>query len=430
VGQFYVDGKLYAGAASFFWPAGSKHILQFKTDSLKQGASTVQTSSDGTTQYGFGGWVDNAGLLQEGSDLIQTITADPSLTSITTTLSISYRITLQYFDPVGSGGNAPICGSPGPIPPGVFRPGLVVINGTCYWSSAVFFSPAGPLTLNAIPFPGFVFLGWSLNLGPTNSSLRTATISGPLTIVPQFTQGKRVNFLTNPMGLNVLVDRTATPTLTMPEVGGVCPVNEETGTAPPAGISPLCWGQFDFAPGSKHLIGGVTPQRDLFGKWWIFTSFVNGAGQNSVYATDTKVATPDTLTANFVRGAQESFVTIPSGLKLNVDGRSNWPSYNFVWGLGETHTVSPLMQQSDSKGRKYVFQSWSNNGPQSQTINVDQNAVDSGYRLVVNYLKLSRLVVQSNPPGLTVSVDGTNCTTPCNVDRQDGNQVGVNRRGS
>ena len=427
VAQFYVDGKLYTGAATFLWPSGSKHILQFKTDSLVGSGSstTAQTSFDGTTQYGFGGWVDNAGLLQVGNTPVQTITADPRITSITTTLTIAYRVRLEYFDAPGSGGVAPTCGSPGPVPPGVLRPGLVVVNGVCYWSSAEFFAPAGLLTLNAIPFPGFVFLGWSVNLGKLDSSLRTATLNGPLIIAPVFTSGKRVNFLTNPMGLQVLVDRTPTPTLTVPEVGGMCPRSEEVGQAPPVGILPLCWGQFDFAPGSKHLIGGVSPQRDTFGKWWVFSSLGNGGGQNTIYTADSKVATPDTVTVNFVPGAQESFVTVPNGLKLTIDGRSNYPSYNFVWGLGETHTVSTAAQQSDSKGRKYIFQSWSNQGPLSQTITVDQAAVTSGNRLVVNYLKLSRLVVQSNPPGLTVNVDGTACTTPCNVDRQDGTQVDI-----
>src|SRR5579863_9371193 len=97
VGQFYVDGLLYTGAATFLWPAGSKHILQFKTDVLSSAGAVVQTSTDGTTQYGFGGWVDNAGLLQVGGDPIQTITADPRITSITTQLSVAYRVNLQFY---------------------------------------------------------------------------------------------------------------------------------------------------------------------------------------------------------------------------------------------------------------------------------------------------------------------------------------------
>jgi hypothetical protein len=128
IAQFYVDGKLYTGAATFLWPAGSKHTLQFLTD--PSSSAPVQTATDGTTQYGFGGWVDNAGLLQVGTNPIQTITADPRITSITTQLSIAYRVNLQFYSAPGAS-NAPTCGSPGPLPPGVFRPGLVVVNSAC-----------------------------------------------------------------------------------------------------------------------------------------------------------------------------------------------------------------------------------------------------------------------------------------------------------
>ena len=426
VGQFYVDGKLYTGAASFIWPEGSKHILQFKTDPPLPGqsASTVQTTVDGNTKYTFGGWKDNAGLLQVSGDPVQTITANPNLTSITTQLAVAYKITLNYFK--SSDVNVPAsCGSPGTIPPGVFRPGVVVINGSCYWTSTVFFAPAGVMTLNAIPYPGFVFLGWALNLGPADFYLRTTNVTGPMQISPEFSPGKRVSFYTNPLGLQVLVDRTPTPTRTLPATTGVCPSNETLPPPPPAGISPLCFGDFDFAPGSTHLIGGVSPQKDRLGKVWVFSSWSNGGAQNTIYKVDSNLATADVLTANFVPGASISILTNPPGLKLNVDGRQNWPSYNFIWGLGETHTVSPVMEQFDSKGRKYVYKSWSNSAPASQSITVDQSAVNSGLRVIANYQILNRLVVQSNPSGLTLTVDGSSCLTPCFVDRPSGAQVPV-----
>ena len=51
---------------------------------------------------------------------------------------------------------------------------------------------------------------------------------------------------------------------------------------------------------------------------------------------------------------------------------------------------------------------------------VNQSAVTSGFHLTANYTELSRVVVESTPPGLTLQVDGSNCVTPCNVDRQSG----------
>src|SRR5262249_54702613 len=127
----------------------------------------------------------------------------------------------------------------------------------------------------------------------------------------------------------------------------------------------------------------------------------------------------------FVPGASITILTNPPGLKLNIDGRQNWPSYNFIWGMGETHTVAPVTEQFDAKGRKYVYKSWSNGAAASQTVTVDQSAVNSGYRLTANYQILNRLVVQSIPSGITLNVDGAACQTPCLVDRPGGTQVEV-----
>src|SRR5260370_2211959 len=84
--RFSVDGQVYIQAQTFVWPKGSKHLLVFITDPVlpNQTATVVQTSVDGQTKWGFGGWVDNAGLLLPTNDAIQTITADPRSTTIKT----------------------------------------------------------------------------------------------------------------------------------------------------------------------------------------------------------------------------------------------------------------------------------------------------------------------------------------------------------
>src|SRR5260370_20373918 len=84
--EFSVDGQVYIQAQTFVWPKGSKHLLVFITDPVlpNQGVTAVQTSVDGQTKWAFGGWVDNAGLLLPGNDAIQTITADPRITTIKT----------------------------------------------------------------------------------------------------------------------------------------------------------------------------------------------------------------------------------------------------------------------------------------------------------------------------------------------------------
>jgi uncharacterized protein (TIGR03437 family) len=423
-----VDGQVYTQAATLNWPAGTKHLVVFITDPPLPGQSadtSVQTSTAGTVKYGFGGWKDNLGLLIPTGDPVQTITADPRMTSITANVQVSYRVMLDFFNPP-DGIAATCAGAPGAIPAGLFRPGLVYLGGQCYWASANLFVPANTaLSLNAFPYPGFVFVGWAMNLAAPTIYLTSVTVTAPMTIAPQFSPGKHVHFLTNPLGMNVVIDHTTSPTRSSTDVNGPCPFNEQQPIFPQTGFPPVCFGDFDFLPGSTHVISGVSPQIDTYGNYWVFSKWSNGTGANALYTVDNNTGTPDTLTGTFVPGAHVGFLTTPTGLKLTIDGRQNWPSYNFIWGQGETHTVSADATQTDSKGRKYTFQGWSNAGGSSQTVTVDQSAVSNGLLLTATYSVLSRVLVQSYPTGMTVQVDGTACQTPCNIDRPSGTQVRV-----
>jgi uncharacterized protein (TIGR03437 family) len=414
---FSVDGQTYNYAVTFVWPTGSEHILDFIQGPL-------QTSFDGLTEYLFNGWVDNAGLLVPTSSPIQTITANPAITTIQATLTVSYAVKLNFYA-APSANDPPTCAAPGPtgvIPAGEYRPGVVYIGSTCYWSTTTAFIQANSaVNLNAFPYPGFVFLGWDLNGQGISPYLSSLTVTAPVTLIPEFVPGKLVHFLTNPLGLEVLVDRSTVPTRTSSNVT-TCPNNESQPVTPQTGFPPQCVGDFYFAPGSSHLIGGVT-QRDMSSNWWVFSNWSNGLANNALYTADSNTGTAATLTGNFVAGAEASFVTTPVGLHLTVDGTANWPSYNFVWGVGTTHTVAAAATQYNAAGRQYTFQGWSNAGPASQSITVSQGEAASGLRMTAAYSVLSRVVVQSTPQNVTIQVDGTSCQTPCTIDRQNGAQV-------
>ncbi len=433
--RFSVDGIIYTSAATFQWPTGSKHLVRYIQDALPPAAAVinglaqatfapVQLSPDGAAVYSFGGFTDATGLLSPGSDPNQFVTADAAVPYLKISVSLSYRVLLNFFDQPGSA-NAPSCGAPGNIPPGEFRVGLVYINSQCYWNSAILYYPAGStLQLNAFPYPGFVFTGWSGNLGAGSAYLRSYVLKGPVTLAPMFQAAKRVRFETFPLGLQVLVDRTPAPTLSLEDPTTPCPHNEGLSVTVPSTVAALCRGDFDFAPGSAHLVGAVSPQYDLHGNIFVFDSWGTGQGQNAIYTADSNTATPDKVIVKFVPGVQASFVTTPPGLKLNIDGRDNWPGYNFTWASGSTHQLSAPAEQFDSQGRKFTFRSWSNAGPPGQTLTVDAG-VSANVRLIANYDGLGRVVVQTSPGALKIQVDGADCPTPCTFDRVAGTSLRV-----
>jgi uncharacterized protein (TIGR03437 family) len=424
--RFTVDGTLYLAPVTLNWPQGSEHIVDFISDTAAgQTTQIVQTAPDGQTQYSFGGWTDNLGLSQAASNPIIVVTANPAITSLTATLTVSYKVTLNYFTAVDSvNAGAPVCGAPGAIPPGIFRPGIVYVGSTCFWSSSVLFEPANTtLVLNAYPYPGFVFTGWALNSAAPSSYLTQITLTGPVTITPFFEPGKLVSFLTSPLGLSLLIDHTTVPTRTLSDAPA-CPNGETQPVAVETGFPAVCFGDFYFAPGSTHYLSGVSPQRDNAGNWWVFNGWSNGLAANSLYQVDNNVGASVVLTGNYLPGASVAFLTTPGGLPLTIDGRT-WPSYDFIWGVGTTHQISAAATQTGSDGRQYTFQGWSNGGAASQSFTVAQSMLTKGSVMTANYSELSRIVVQSSPSGQTVQVDGTNCVTPCNVDRQNGATVQV-----
>ena len=129
-----VDGQVYSQTATLVWSAGSRHVVVFLTDPPwpnQTTNTTIQTSQPGTVQYAFGGWKDNLGLLIPNNDPVQIVTADPRMSSLTASVTVSYRVMLDFFAAPDAALPA-TCGAPGPIPAGVFRPGLVYLGTTCY----------------------------------------------------------------------------------------------------------------------------------------------------------------------------------------------------------------------------------------------------------------------------------------------------------
>ena len=420
--RFMVDGASYFGSQTFTWPAGTRHVIEFPLKLRLDGTTeTFQESDDKQSKFGFGGWQDSQGTSYTKNAI--TVVADPMLKWVKTTVTATYRVSVRFSAfPV-----TPSCDPNLPIPQDYLRTGFVIVGSTCFGSDTDTFLNAGTIQLQAIPFPGSVFLGWSINGGTSVSASRSHTLNGPTTIAAQFTQSKRVQFLTDPPAFNVLVDRSPTPTSerfqpdTRLGANPTCQSNLNLPPNPPLTIPVLCYGEFDFIPGSRHTIGATSPQYTRTGEMFVFDKFSNGQADNSVLTASTNVAEREILIAKFVPGVNAAFLTSPAGLKLSIDNRDTlFLNYNFAWGIGHTHTVAAPAEQRDANDRRWTFKNWSNNGTASQTF-----TVTGPMRWTAVYEALPQVIITSSPSGLSINVDGRDCLTPCTVDKAAGTQVSI-----
>ncbi|HKE23722.1 MAG TPA: hypothetical protein VKB88_15260 [Bryobacteraceae bacterium] len=359
---FFVDGVSYYGETNATWPAYSSHTL-----SVPSGGP--QTLGQLNVQAVFSGWKWTGGGAS-GSPQI-TVVADPNITEYTANFSVSYAVTVD-------------CGS---ASGGVFANGGQVACGT-----QAFFPQGQKVVFTATPADGYVFAGW---MGGPNQSVQgttdVVTLNAPVQITPLFQVGRQVNILTVPTNLHLLVD------------GGDV-------LAPYQAL----WGQ-----GSVHSIYPESPQQDVLGTWWVCPPSACAVQNYTVPGA----STPFTVTMTYEPGVPMGFYTSPAGLSLTLDNRSNWTSYSFIWGVGDTHTVSAPAQQTDATGHVWAFSGWSNGGAATQTITVPQ--VAGGVKYVATYTPMGQLTVTSPISGLTVTVNGSACTTPCNVIQAPGTQLDV-----
>ncbi len=379
---FQVDGQIYSQPVTLLWPQGSKHTIL---------VSGVQTSGLIPTQYTLETVTSNIGPILD----LSNITADPSLTYIELPFATSYGVDLSFF----VCGNGPNCNNICPTSTGCPGPGYVILNGTTYTQNALIYVPSGgQLVAEAHPNSGWVFGGWitSPSFGNSSEAFQNIwTVTAPMMLHPVFNPavGVTVTVNTSPKGLQSLVDRT-------PDVAPVT----------------LQWGM-----GSTHQLGGISPQYDLSGNIWVFQSWSDGGAYSHTVTVPSNSMAPLAFTATYTTGTPVTFLTIPQGLALTVDGRQNYPGYTFAWAIGSTHTVSAPPTQVDSNGNTWAFQGWSNNGPETQPITV----ASTGNRYVATYQPAGMVNVSSNPSGVPMQLDGQACPTPCSVGKPIGATVQV-----
>lgn len=365
---FQVDGQWITGGAAFGWPAGSKHTLSIPA--VQYAGPTAKT------RYLFQGWLPWTNVSNQ-----VTITADAGIPSYSASLATQYALTLSYFQCPPD----PPCGAPGTI----------WINQSTYVGNTDVWVDAGStVSMAAEPGPGNVFIGWGQG-GGTLPPLYTFVVNAPAVVYPRFAIARQIQLTSSPAGLQLLADRE-----------------------PVAAPITLEWGWH-----TDHQLSVASPQRDQRGLLWMFQSWSDGGAMNHTYQVQ-PFSIPDLVAAQFVRAVHISLLSQPTGLTLKLDGADALTPKKFYAAPGEVHNVAATPHVLDASGAPWVFQSWSNGGATpTETVTAGLDQADSGILLTAVYAPRSRVRIVSIPSGLTMTVDGTDCATPCEIERSIGAAV-------
>ena len=213
--RFVVDGTSFIGTQTFFWPVGSAHTVQFPFTLDSNGDALPYQSTDGDQyRFTFGGWTSDGTLQNPGGAAI-TLIADPSLTTLTGSVSYTVQVNLNFSSAVVPNG---LCstGAPSPQAGGEIE-GIVYFDQTCYDNSDTLYVAPGVHSFTAYAYPGWALYGYIVN-NYTYTAFSSFSITVPTQIIPLFSVAKRVDFLTSPLGRMVLVDGTPIQTPQPPDV--------------------------------------------------------------------------------------------------------------------------------------------------------------------------------------------------------------------
>jgi len=422
---FLVDGQAYDSSQVLQWTVGSSHQVYFLQSAEPDGSlGTHQYQQTPGVRYTFGGWSLTGQAAPAGQGPLVNVTVGPDLTEVLG--QVTKEVALYVFaggftDPSLQCSSVPVDNDP--------RSGVVMVGSACFSSPATTWVAPGPVDLAAASFPGFYFSNWLINGNVFQAQNFTTNIVMPSNITAVFVKTKRARFRSNPLGLSLLVDQQLIKPgsiSTGPYSGDpYCPIDYSLlPISFPVGYVPLCVGDFDYPPGTQHVLGAPAVQTDSKGTSWVFTGFSNGLGQGGIYTANNDVDTMDTVYGNFARGVPSLVITSPSGLKVNVDAQDDAAGTNRVWVEGQTHHLIAPPTQTDATGHVWKFAHWSNDGAADQTYTVPAGALS--VTLTATYELAGKLQVVSVPSGLPFRVDGAVCTTPCVLsDKPTGSQVQV-----
>lgn len=169
-----------------------------------------------------------------------------------------------------------------------------------------------------------------------------------------------------------------------------------------------CWGtcQYVWSVGSLHDIEAPQYMNDVpLDARFVFNSWSDGGAmvhQIQVAPSDT------TITANYDPQYNITVETLPDpNLEIVIDATPYVAPQSFWWTLGQVHTLDVTSPQAIDGTSRWVWASWSDAGGKSHPVTVTMPVVYTA-TFTTEYM----VNITTNPPGLTVEVDGLPYSDP------------------
>ena len=142
---------------------------------------------------------------------------------------------------------------------------------------------------------------------------------------------------------------------------------------------------------------------------YVFTGYSNPGGQAIAgFQSTVNMTGPQIVFPGFAPTRTVNFATSPTGLGIYADHSPVYAPASLEWGMGTTHTVSPMSPQMDKTGHSWVFASWSDGGAAQHAYTVASNVTAD--TLTATFNPALGAIVNTSPAGLSLSVDGKSGT--------------------
>ena len=240
-------------------------------------------------------------------------------------------------------------------------------------------------------FTQFQFSNWSSNRGalaPSNSQDPSTVV---VTADPAITEID-ANYSTAYL---VQVSYYNCPGYSDP--GNPCPANLTPGTVTVAGTT--------FTQSGSLYTSGTISLQAIPNPGWTFTGWYSGTATNSqAFLGSVNVTGPMNIYPHFVVGKAMTIQSSPPGLTVLADRSPVITPAVLTWGIGTTHQLGSTPDQIDGQGKLWVFSSWSDGGDINHAY-VAPNAIGA-VTLTATYVPGQRVSFYTNPPGLSLTIDG------------------------